>query len=202
MSGVSNAKEGKWFNARMAFGRAWTNANLGNAEDKVTSVYAYEYGRASDAICDWQEAERGLTKAYELDSKTDGPIHMDLVELARMYHAQGMLDKSEHYFSLAKEALDRLQADTRDAIGYANILAEYAAVLSALGKRQEAVILETRENEIRAVFKAEPAAMSKHRMESSVIKKHGVEIPDASLLDSVPYVPSLTAQGVRNCSCG
>ena len=54
MSGVSNAKEGKWFNARMAFGRAWTNANLGNAEDKVTSVYAYEYGRASDAMCDWQ----------------------------------------------------------------------------------------------------------------------------------------------------
>ena len=78
---------------------------------------------------------------------------MDLVELARMYHAQGMLGKSEHYFSLAKKALDRLQADTRDAIGYANILAEYAAVLSALGKREEAVILETRENEIRAVFK-------------------------------------------------
>jgi len=63
--GQENAKEGRWFNARMAFGRAWTNANLGKEDDKITAVYAYEYGRASGAICDWTEAERGLKHSYE-----------------------------------------------------------------------------------------------------------------------------------------
>ncbi|MBU1191219.1 MAG: hypothetical protein KKA36_06280 [Gammaproteobacteria bacterium] len=151
--GLANVKEGKWFNARMAFGRAWTNADLGNAEDRVTAVYAYEYGRASGAICDWREAERGLLKAYELDKKTNGPIHMSMVELARMYHAEGRLEKSQEWFALAKVELDRLQADTRDSIGYANILSEYAVVLSSVGKSEEAAALNKREEEIRSVFK-------------------------------------------------
>ncbi len=137
----------------MAFGRAWINANLGKADDKVTAVYAYEYGRTSGAICDWVEAERGLQEALELDRKTNGPVHMSLVELARMYHAKGDLAKSERHFKLGKAELDRLQADTRDSIGYANILAEYAEVLSTLGNSEEASQLEKREEEIRSVFK-------------------------------------------------
>ena len=151
--GRSNAAQGKWFNARMAFGRAWTNADLGKADDRVTAVYAYEYGRSSGVICDWVEAERGLKKAFELDGKTGGPIHMSLVELARMYHAKGDLAMSQEYFQKAKQALDDRQADTRDSIGYANILKEYAEVLSALGKVSEASALTKREQEIRGTFK-------------------------------------------------
>jgi tetratricopeptide (TPR) repeat protein len=151
--GVSSAAQDKWFNARMSFGRAWTNADLGHAEDRVTAVYAYEYGRASGAICDWPESERGLLKALELDRKTNGPIYMSLGELARMYHSKGSLEDSEKYFSLAKDALDKVQADTRDSIGYANILNEYAEVLTKLGKIEDAKVLSKREEEIRSVFK-------------------------------------------------
>jgi len=152
-SGASNAAQNKWFNARMAFGRAWTNADLGNADDRVKAVYAYEYGRSSGAICDWTEAERGLKKAFELDTKTRGPIHMSLLELARMYHAKGDLAMSNEYFQKAKPVLDDLQADTRDSIGYADFLKEYSEVLSALGKTSEASALTKREQEIRSVFK-------------------------------------------------
>jgi tetratricopeptide (TPR) repeat protein len=151
--GLQNAKKGKWFNARMSFGRAWTNANLGKAEDRVTAVYAYEYGRASGVICDWKESERGLLKALELDQKTNGPTHMSLVELARMYHAKGSLSESEKYFAKAKRRLDELEADTKDSIGYANILNVYAKVLNELGKASEAEALTKREQEIRNVFK-------------------------------------------------
>lgn len=151
--GNQNVVEGKWFNARMAYGRAWTNADLGNADDRVTAVYAYEYGRASGAICDWDESEKGLLKALELDKITNGPFHMSLVELARMYHANGNLTESEKYFSLAKVRLDELQADTRDSIGYANILKTYSEVLIKLGKKSEADTLIKREQEIRNVFK-------------------------------------------------
>jgi hypothetical protein len=151
--GLSNAAQGKWFNARMAFGRAWTNANLGKAQERVTAVYAYEYGRASGVICDWVESERGLLTAVELDKKSNGPVHMSLVEMARMYHARGALEDSERYFGLAKEALDKVQADTRDSIGYANFLKEYAEVLAKRGKLETAKSLEKREEEIRSVFK-------------------------------------------------
>ena len=150
--GRYNISQGKWFNARMAFGRAWTNAELGKADDQVTSVYAYEYGRSSGVICDWDEAERGLKKAYDLDEKTNGPIHMSLVELSRLYHAKGDLMKSQQYFQKAKQALDAHQADTRDSIGYANILKEYAEVLSANGKANEASEITKRELEIRNLF--------------------------------------------------
>ena len=151
--GNKNAKEDKWFNARMAYGRAWTNADSGNADDRVTAVYAYEYGRASGAICDWDESEKGLLKALELDKKTNGPFHMSLVELARMYNSKGNLKDSEKYFSLAKARLDELQADTRDSIGYANILKTYSDVLLKLDRKSEADALIKREQEIRNVFK-------------------------------------------------
>lgn len=137
----------------MAFGRAWTNASLGKANERVTAVYAYEYGRASGVICDWNEAERGLFAALEFDKKTGGPIHMSYVELARMYQANNLNEKSEKYFSLAKIVLDEIQADTMDAIGYANILEAYAEVLLKLGKSSEAALLMSRSKEIKAVFK-------------------------------------------------
>lgn len=160
-TGVAQEQKEKWFDARMAFGRAWTNAQLGKADDQVTAVYAYEYGRASGAICDWAEAERGLTRAYELDKLSSGPMHMSMAELARMYHAKGDLVKSEQFFSMAKAEFDRLQADTRDAIGYADILAEYADVMSAMGKTGDAGALKKREDEIRNVFKGRASHMDR-----------------------------------------
>ncbi len=150
--GYSSIKQDKWFNGRMSFGRAWANAELGKADDNVIAVYAYEYGRTSGAICDWKESERGLQKAYELDTKTNGPVHMSMAELARMYHAVGDMEQSKKWFALAKNELDRLQADTRDSIGYANILAEYAEVLSSLGDVNGSAALRKREYEIRSVF--------------------------------------------------
>ena len=150
--GYANIQKDKWFNARMAFSRAWTNADVGKADEGTVAVYAYEYGRTSGAICDWAEAERGLLTAYELDKKNNGPVHMSMVELARMYHAQGNIEKSEEWFVLAKSELDRIQADTRDAIGYADILSEYAEVIAKLGKREDYESIRKRESEIRSVF--------------------------------------------------
>lgn len=151
--GQNNVAKGDWFKARMSFGRALTNADLGNANDAVKAVYAYEYGRTSGVICDWAESEKGLLKALDLDAKTHGPVHMSLVELARMNNAKGDLQNSEKYFDQAKQSLDKVQADTRDSIGYANILKEYAEILSRLGKVEDAKLLKKREEDIRGVFK-------------------------------------------------
>ncbi len=147
--GIENAKQDKWFNARMAYGRAWTNADIGKADDRTTAVYAYEYGRASGAICDWKEAEHGLLKALELDKKTNGPVHMSLYELARMYRAQGMHEKAEEYFVKTDEKMKAVNAEERDPIGYADFLKEYAQNSNSLGKATEASRLTSLETKIR-----------------------------------------------------
>lgn len=151
-AGQSLIQQNKWFDGRMAFGRAWANADLGKAQDQVTAVYAYEYGRASGVICDWNEAEKGLLAALEIDNRTGGPIHMSYVELARMYQARNSNENSEKYFSLAKAALDEKQADTRDPIGYANILEAYSEVLLKLKKKSEAAQLASKAKEIKTLF--------------------------------------------------
>ncbi|MBI1396703.1 MAG: hypothetical protein GC151_12040 [Betaproteobacteria bacterium] len=146
--GRGQAAQGDWSKARMAFGRAWTNADSGNADDRVTATYAYEYGRASGVICDWAESEHGLLKALEIDRRSNGPVYMSLVELARMYHARGSLELSARYFGTAKEALDSVNADMKDPIGYATILEEYAGVLSSLGRMRDASLVAGRAQEL------------------------------------------------------
>lgn len=69
-----------------------------------------------------------------------------------MHHAKGDLEKSEEYFSLGKKALDEAQLGSRDVVGYARFLAEYADVLVAVGKPEEAIVLKQREKEILDVF--------------------------------------------------
>jgi len=146
-------RNNNWGEAREAFRRAWINANAGRANDRAMAVYAYEYGRSSGAICDWQGSEKGLLSAYELDQAADGPVYMSLYEIARMYHAKGDIQKAYEYFARAKTALDAIQAETQDAIGYADFLKGYALVLEQLGRASEAADLRKRESEIREVFK-------------------------------------------------
>lgn len=145
--------QNKWFDGRMAFARAWDNARVGGGKQSMIAVYAYEYGRASGAICSWKQAEKGLLKALNLDKKTNGPIHMTYVELARMYHAQGLLGKSNKYFSLGKVELDKLPLDKIDVIAYTKILDEYVNVLSKLKKYQEAKLIKKRSNHVRNTYR-------------------------------------------------
>lgn len=140
-------KEDKWFNA----GRAWANADIGRAADKTTATYAYEYGRALGAICDWKESERGLLKALELDQKTNGPVHMSMYEIARMYRAQGLHQKAEEYFVKTDEIMKVVNAQERDPIGYADFLHEYTQDSNSLGKAFEVSRLTNLETRIRKI---------------------------------------------------
>lgn len=147
--GIQNAKQDKWFNARMAYGRAWANADIGKASASTTATYAYEYGRASGAICDWKESERGLLKAFELDEKANGPVNMSLYELARMYRAQGIDGKAGEYFVKTDKAMKVVNAKERDPIGYADFLKEYAQNSNSLGKISEVNRLTKQETKLR-----------------------------------------------------
>lgn len=150
--GQQAVEEGRWADARVSYGRAYSNAEMGNLPDRLKAVIIYEYGRTSGAVCDWEESEEALLKAVELDERTGGPVYMSLIELARMNRARGSLEASADYFGRAKTILDEGKVDTHDPLGYARVLAQYASVLDSLGREEEAAPLQARADTIRAAF--------------------------------------------------
>ncbi len=154
--GSENEKSGNWFEARKGYGRAWTNATLGHAEDEAIAAIAYEYGRASGAICDWKEAEKGLIVSYNFHDNKHSPT---LIELARMYYAMGNLNKSEEFFQIAVDGLEKNNTNliSKYPITFANLLTEYAEVLDSLGKV----------NELKGIKKKEEDVRKKHQGQSS-----------------------------------
>jgi hypothetical protein len=71
-------KRGDWTTARKEWAKALVNAQLAGAPTQELAVFNYEYGRALGVQCSWDEAEKYLLKAYELDLKTGGPAFMSL----------------------------------------------------------------------------------------------------------------------------
>lgn len=151
-SGYQAIQAGEWFKARMAFGRAITNAELGGANAQTKAVLYYEYGRSSGVICDWAEAEKGLNQAYELDKQTGGPSYMSLYELARMNFDRKHYPEAFAYFSRVASEFTRIQADTRDPLGYAAFLDEYAITLKETGNTEEALRQMARADDLRNTF--------------------------------------------------
>lgn len=154
-------QSGDWFNARMYFGRAIQNAKMGGADSKALAVLWYEYGRSSGVICDWPEAEHGLNEAYKLDTETGGPAYMSLYEFGRMNYDRKQYAKAVEYFSRVKTEFDKLQADTKDPLGYADYLEEYASALEKTGDTAEAKKHRARAADLLKAFPAGDAHTEK-----------------------------------------
>ena len=151
-AGVKAGKSGEFAKARKEFARALTNARLANADLKLVAVLSYEYGRYSGMICDWVEGEKGLTEAYDLDRQNGGPAYMSLVELARLNFDRQQHGTAVEYFDRVVLELEASHADTRDPIGYAQILDEYASSLEQTGKNGLAGKFHDRARDLRKAF--------------------------------------------------
>ena len=149
---VSAQHSGDWWNSRKYFARAISNAELAGAPSKGLAVLWYEYGRSSGVICDWEEAENGLNKAFELDSKIGGPAYMSLYELAQMNYARELYTAAIEYFQGAYSGMEEDQADTKDPIGYADFLDKYIHALEQAGRNDLVPQLSARSEKIRAAF--------------------------------------------------
>ena len=98
----------------------------------VNSVY--EAGRAAGVTCRFDEAETYLLDALSLDRQRSGPVHFDLVELARLKLDQRDYPGSASYFERAIEALNEIRASEGAPVAFADILDEYATTLDGTGK--------------------------------------------------------------------
>ena len=141
--GNYHKNQGNWFDARISYGRAWTNTEWGNLSPQETALYAFEFGRASGALCDWENAEKGLRQAYNIDIKTGAPLHYDLIEFAHMYQAMGLYEKSDEYYSMTLASFNE-DIINKHPMGYADTLKRYSDVLSHLGKDKMALDFKKR----------------------------------------------------------
>ena len=142
--GLQSQNNGKWGDATISFSRAYTNTQWGNLSDREAALYAYEYGRTSGAVCDWDNAKKGLEKALQLDTKTNTPLHFDLIEFAQMYQAMGDFTESEKFFSKTLENLDKHNVLTKFPTYYADTLNRYSDVLNHLGKKSQSEAFKKR----------------------------------------------------------
>lgn len=156
-AGAKAGKSGEFAIARKEFARALTNARLAHANPKMVAALSYEYGRYSGMICDWVEGEKGLSEAYDLDRQNGGPAYMSLVELARRNLDRQQYGNAVEYFDRVVPELESLHADSRDPIGYAQVLDEYAASLEETGKNGLAGKFRDRAGDLRKAFPGQSA---------------------------------------------
>ena len=140
--------QNEWWKARMACGRALTNAKLGRASDNELAIYWYEYGRTSGAICDYVEAQKGLEEAIKLDEATGGPLHMSLIEMAKLKSAQRQFGEALDYYKRGV-AIMQNRAEKEDPLGLAKIFEEQAEIYRQLGNTALSKEFEERAQKLR-----------------------------------------------------
>lgn len=147
---------GDWRTARSDWAKSLGYAEKGEVSSRNIARIYYEYGRASGVICDWPEAERGLTKALEIDrsiSAPTGAISSSLVELGRMHFDQKHFADAEQHFSEAYSLLQQLLSpETSDPLAYAVFLEEYATALDRTKKDGQARAMRAKALELRTKF--------------------------------------------------
>lgn len=151
-SGYQAIQAGDWKSARQQFGRAIVNAELGGEPPRQLAVLKYEYGRASGVVCEWDSAERALADALRLDTESGGPRFMSAYELGRMHFDRKQFAKAKPYYEMVYLDFGKIGAETKDPLGYAEFLEEFASVLDESGAPQESSRYRERAAKIRETF--------------------------------------------------
>jgi tetratricopeptide (TPR) repeat protein len=125
--------QGDYVSARDHYLKAHNAAVLAKAEPSLLSMLAYNYGRMAGVTCDYEQAQKVLTEALEIEAKVTGPqsgiSSMRLFELARLNADNGHYDQSLAYYSKAIPIVENLKIEESDPAGYAVVLDQYAQVL-------------------------------------------------------------------------
>ena len=149
---IAARDQGNWSLARSNWSKMIINGDLGGLDQRNMSIAYYEYGRASGILCMWEEAEKGLKKSLEIDRSNSGPIHLPLIELARLNFDRGKYGQAAEYFEEAKSIVDSFNAETRDPLGYAEFLDELSESIEKSNADGKTTSYRERADELRAAF--------------------------------------------------
>jgi len=138
ISAQAALSKGNWETARKHWAKAVVNAELGNANPQRLSALYYEYGRSLGVNCFFEKSETYLNKAKEIDKTNSGPIHMSLLELARLNYDQKKYTQSVSHFEQLLPIYNKHNAKAIDPTGVALVLNEYSSALNSIGKKDKA----------------------------------------------------------------
>jgi tetratricopeptide (TPR) repeat protein len=141
--GTQAERAGDYKLAEQNYERALINARLGHAPAAGISMATYNLGRVKGYLCKYQDAEKLLSDALQLEEKTTGPgssvTTMRVFELARLQFDRGHYAASVPYFERAVAAARNLRADAGDPIAMADVLDQYASALDKVGRPNDSV---------------------------------------------------------------
>lgn len=134
--------------------RALMRARMTHSTDLVSHAL-YGLGRIKGYLCKFEEAEKLLLEALQLEEKVSGPEGgrpiLLLLELGRMHHDRGIPEKAVPLFERAIQAAKTHGAVIRTTpIEHANALDEYSITLEKIGRSVDAASAKAEADKIRA----------------------------------------------------
>ena len=151
--GSQSEDAGDYELAEEYYSRALWNAKMGQSPNSGISMVYYNLGRVKGYLCKYHEAEELLLEALRLEEETSGPdsglTSMRLFELGRLNAAWSQFDEALSYYSRAISLVRKLDVETSDPIGFANVLGEYAELLESSGNREKAISIGQEADRIR-----------------------------------------------------
>lgn len=150
MGAAAAAREsGDWEEARQIYARAFQGVTLDQADHRFKAVLHYEYGRALGVTCHFNEAERHLNLANDLDKHTGGVFYLSLTELARLNLDQHKYPEALSYLERILAELDPIITARRVPVFYASLLDDYASALAGVGREKDAEAATKKASETR-----------------------------------------------------
>jgi len=123
-------------------------------DQQYTAIAMYGLARSNGYLCNFKEAEQWFAKSIALREQipdTQGIwLSQNLLEFSRLYVAQKKYKEATVQFARAVPMLDRLNMQTRDPIGYADVLADYEKSLRAIGNTKQAAQVQDRIKNLRS----------------------------------------------------
>jgi tetratricopeptide (TPR) repeat protein len=150
-AGYEAQKAGDWDSARRNYAKAVVNGELGNLPQEQMAGLYYEYGRSLGATCFYEESEKYLQKALDIDLKTNGPAYMSLLELARLNLQIKNYAKAITYFDKLMPIYKELNAEKDSPIGVAEAYEDYSYALKESGDIVKARDFEAKAKQLRAI---------------------------------------------------
>lgn len=144
--------------ARMYYGRAQINAQIGNLSSAKEAYACYEWARVTGYLGIYADAEKGFVDALTLIEKAKGEAEKlrppALSEYARLLHDTGQHAKAVPIYEKAESELQKLDILKIDALGYASFLDDYADSLKAVGFVEKSAEVAARSAAIRQEHKS------------------------------------------------
>ncbi len=156
-AGFASIQKGDWDTARLLLARALINAERGKAPPAGQALLNYQYGRTLGVACAWEEAERHLQRAAQLDEQRGASPHLAIYELALMKQHQRRYDEAVKYFQQLIPMIEKQGLRETYPWGVADAYDRLASSLMASGRMAEAVAPREEAQRIRAAHPtAEP----------------------------------------------